>query len=554
MEAQDELKITAERTSDKQVKFVARLGDKVIHADVIDPARASGRVKFVKGLKKIVTVLDEEDISAQLLRLSVKPPDEPPPVLALDRELDARRMVRPEQFYTPEVSGITVPVILDGAEGPEGLWLVHLRWADDKRSCLALPESLALSDDARLWIHPIPGPPARNVTPMWSKKSRSAWLSGAPAPDPAEVFKRLCERIAHFLELPVEVAAPVTALLALWTILTYGYQAWRSVPYLSIGGTWGSGKSTVFDILGLLVFRAMTSSNITGPALFRTLHDRGGTLLLDEAERLKQGTPEVAELLSMLLAGYKRGGRATRLEPVGDKFMTVEFDVYCPKALAGIAGLPGPLASRSIPIQMFKAPVDSPKPKRKLQPESEVWQALRDDLHVMALTNSDVWPTLAQQAEVCPAGINGRDAELWQPILAIASWIESHGAHGLLKLMQDYALVSTTDGKEELTPEQEEMVLEVLAESVRNGEQLTPGDILKRGREKEPALFEKWIAKTVSSKLKNYGIPIPKKSNGKRRYKVGLTQLFRIQQNYGIDLGIPDPATTNHPPTPADRP
>lgn len=36
----------------------------------------------------------------------------------------------------------------------------------------------------------------------------------------------------------------------------------------------------------------------------------------------------------MLLAGYKKGGRATRLEAVGDDkvFRTVEFDVYGPKA------------------------------------------------------------------------------------------------------------------------------------------------------------------------------------------------------------------------------
>ena len=57
---------------------------------------------------------------------------------------------------------------------------------------------------------------------------------------------------------------------------------------------------------------------MTGAALFRTLHGQGGVLLLDEAERLKNTPdPATAEILSMLLAGYRRGGTATRLEPIG---------------------------------------------------------------------------------------------------------------------------------------------------------------------------------------------------------------------------------------------
>ena len=102
-------------------------------------------------------------------------------------------------------------------------------------------------------------------------------------------------------------------------MLTYCYQAWDAVPYLNIGGPLGSGKSRLFEILGRLVFRPLASSNMTAAALFRTLHAQGGTLLLDEAERLKQANcPDVADLLSMLLAGYKRGGQASRLEALGD--------------------------------------------------------------------------------------------------------------------------------------------------------------------------------------------------------------------------------------------
>ena len=80
---------------------------------------------------------------------------------------------------------------------------------------------------------------------------------------------------------------------------------------------------------------------MTGAALFRTLHSQGGVLLLDEAERLRNTQdPATAEILSMLLAGYKRGGTATRLEPVGDTgFKTVSFDVYRPQGPGMYRGL-----------------------------------------------------------------------------------------------------------------------------------------------------------------------------------------------------------------------
>jgi hypothetical protein len=39
---------------------------------------------------------------------------------------------------------------------------------------------------------------------------------------------------------------------------------------------------------------------MTAPTLFRTLHDTGGTLLLDEAERLRDRTPDAGELRSIL--------------------------------------------------------------------------------------------------------------------------------------------------------------------------------------------------------------------------------------------------------------
>ena len=307
-----------------------------------------------------------------------------------------------------------------------------------------------------------------------------------------------------------------------------------------VGGPLGSGKSRVFEILARLVFRPLGSSNMSGPALFRTLHAQGGTLLLDEAERLKQTqAPEVQEILSMLLAGYKRGGQATRLEPVGDTFKTVSFDVYGPKALACVAGLPPALASRAISLTMFRAAPGSEKPRRRIDADPTGWQRLRDELHALTLEHGPTWLELPKRVEVCPT-MSGRDFELWQPLLALASWVESHGARGLLALVQRHALETIDAGKDDQVSDTDETLLRILAEKRVNLETPTPGEILKAAQEVEPNVFRQWTAKGISNALRRHGVRT-NEVHGRHVYsRVTLADLGRIQSTYGLTLGLPE--------------
>jgi len=342
-------------------------------------------------------------------------------------------------------------------------------------------------------------------------------------------------------------------MLALWVILTYGYSAWPAIPYLHLGGPASSGKSRVFEVLRRLVFRPLVSSNMTAASMFRTLHERGGTLLYDEAERLKESTPDVSEIRSMLLAGYKRGGQAIRLEPVGRTFRTVEFEVYGPKAMACIKGLPVALATRCIPVMMFRAGQGSPKPRRRIDDHLPRWEKLRADLHAMALDCGGQWLALSERADVCPT-MNGRQYELWQPLLALAAWIESCGAEGLLGLMQEYALASAESVQEEQTPDCDEVLLRALAGLIRDGASPTAKDVLARARDDEARTFDGWSAKGAANALRRYGIRT-RKSQGRRHYgNVDLDALRQIQTIYGLELGFSEedglPAPDNVPHVP----
>jgi len=526
-----------------KINLTAKLGDEVLAMDDLNIKSANARERFAKQLCKDRPGIDRTDVDRELLSIADETHQKQNTQQSVAKslaELDVSRIVRPERFITQEVSGLTVaiPTLRDGR--PSGQLKLYLRWMDGKREVVNIPESLTLPDGRKLWIHPTPGIPSILDRPAWSKEARTAWMDGTHSVNAADIFQRLCRCISHYIDFPKAQAPGTTATLALWVLLTYCYPAWSAIPYLYLGGPAGSGKSRVFEVLSRLIFRPLQSSSLSAAALFRTLHGKGGTLLYDEAERLKQNAPDVAEITAMLLAGYKRGGRATRLEPIGDgTFKTMEFQVYGPKAMACIRGLPVALSSRCITVVMFRAASGSAKPRRRIDAYTERWQTLRDDLHALALDCGTDFLDMAQQDDVCPK-MSGRAFELWQPLLALASWVECCGAAGLLELMQDYAASSIESGREDQTPDCDEILLRMLGNLRQLGISPIAKDVLGKAKEEEPQTFSSWSAKGVANALRRYGVETHK-TQGRRSYgHITLDQLRRIQTTYNMDLNLPE--------------
>jgi hypothetical protein len=320
-------------------------------------------------------------------------------------------------------------------------------------------------------------------------------------------------------------------------MLTYGYPVWPAVPYLSIGGPLGSGKSRVFEVLTLLVYNPLHSSNLTAPCLFRTLHSQGGTLLLDEAERLNDRTPDAGEIRSVLLCGYKRGGRAHRMEKRGDEFRPVSFDVYGPKAIAGIANLPTALASRCVRIMMFRAGKDSPIPKRRIDSRLKVLAGLRDDLYAMALSQGRTLAEMPCWPSEC-SNMNGRDFEVWQPIMAMARFVEEAGAEHLVEIVREYAVKSAESTNEDIVPESDEILLRLLKEQLADEPRgITAGALLEKAKIENASIFARYGARGIGGILNRYGIK-SHRSGGKRYFRPTENQWRAIEASYGIDLKL----------------
>ena len=522
-----------------QTTVTAKVGDDVLAMDSLDLSKSRDRGQFAATVCKGRSGINREAVEATLLKEAAKKAERHTERPLVDEEVDVSRIIRPELFFTPEVSGVAVPIVVNIGGKPVGRYNWYVKWQDGTRKSRAIDSNLPLPGADQLWVNPLPNAPSISTRPGWSKKGRKLWLDGKAEPNPVGVFRAICRALSHYVEFPAPDQEGITATLAAWIILTYAFPAWPAIPYLYFGGPTGSGKSTIFDILERLVFRSYVSSNLTCASLFRTLDDRGGTLLYDEAERLKDvKSPDVNELNSMLLAGYRKGGTASRTEP-NDRggYSTTSFDVFGPKALACVSGLPPALQTRAIPFTMFRAAPGSKRTRRRISASELRWQNMRDALHVLAIEHGPDWLRLADRRDVCPV-MGGRDYELWQPLLAIASFIEDDGANGLLGELQQYALKSIENAKEEQIPACDEVLLRILAEAVSSGGKPTCAELLELARQEDPQGFKFFGPRGVSSHLRHYGFRT-KKTNGLKRYAdVDLNQFVKIQTSYGVDLDI----------------
>lgn len=526
------------------ITLTARIGGELLACEKVDILNREKRDAFAARLRKARGDIDGAELDSELLKIADAVGTKSTPAATADLpELEAAFIVRPELFHAADVSGVSVPIRSAVGGEARSRWFTYLRWADGSRERRELTNAINRPDGSRLLVYPVPGNPTPTMTPAWSAEARRAWLSGAPAPNPDDVLRRIVERIDYFIDFAPESGSADAMTLALWAVFTYVYPVWAAVCYLSIGGPLGSGKSTVFAVLSRIIFRPLQSSNMTAACLFRTLHERGGALLLDEAERLKDGTPDAAELRSILLSGYRPGSPAMRLEKVGDSFAQVAFDVYGPKALASIANPPEALASRCIRFTMFRAGPDSLKPRRRLDADPKKWQVIRDDLHALALEHGPIWRQLAQRSDVVPGQLAGREYELWQPLLALAAWFDDAGVRGLLPSMLKQAETIADTGRDDATPEADEAFLRILAEAVIEGRHhsLKAGDVLRRAKEVDGTTFDKWSPKGVGSALARYGLQTTKgRGNAGRTFsKVTLAQLRQIESAYGLDLDLP---------------
>jgi len=165
---------------------------------------------------------------------------------------------------------------------------------------------------------------------------------------------QLLNDIVAIIEQVISLKSEQAYVVATWVLFTHCVNCFSHAPILFIqSAAPGCGKSTLVQLLSMLVPRPLAISNISPAALFRCIEVWQPTLLGDEFDSFGKENPELRNVMN---AGHQRG-TAFVVRCIGDDLKPHRFPVWGAKAIAAIGRLPATIQARSIPIRLERASV-----------------------------------------------------------------------------------------------------------------------------------------------------------------------------------------------------
>ncbi|AHG91860.1 Protein of unknown function DUF3631 [Gemmatirosa kalamazoonensis] len=230
----------------------------------------------------------------------------------------------------------------------------------------------------------------------------------------------LLDAVAAFVAQRVALPPHAADVCALWLAHTYVFDVWPVTPYLLLSSpARACGKSTLLGVLAALARRSLAAMDCSPAALYRVVERFKPTVFLDEADSWLT-TKREDGIVNLLNAGARVGGQAIRCVGESTAYDVAAFDVFCPKLLSGIAvPLPDATRSRCVVLRMERADAAQ---LAALLPFSEHDRPSAAPLAAQLVR----WTTDTRDAgalaarPALPAGIVGRDADLWIPLVTLA--------------------------------------------------------------------------------------------------------------------------------------
>jgi hypothetical protein len=240
----------------------------------------------------------------------------------------------------------------------------------------------------------------------------------------ADVLDEIEATIMRYIIFPSE-HEPVA--LALWVPHTHALEAAWFSPYVHLTSPdRESAKSRSLEVLEPLVPDGHRMVLPTAAIIYGLLDAADGgrppVFFIDEVDNWLTGRAARTEigqaLLGVLNDGYHRGGSVPRTEWHGKQRVVHKLPTFGAKVLAGIAALPDPIASRTIPIRLQRkkrSETVAPFRERTSRPELE---RLRD--RIAAVIDRPMLDRLANATPDLPGALSDRQKDLWEPLAALA--------------------------------------------------------------------------------------------------------------------------------------
>jgi hypothetical protein len=340
----------------------------------------------------------------------------------------------------------------------------------------------------------------------WSKTEETKETGPAPDAgiDGAELLDQVYAFLGRFIVYPDRHAQVAHAL---WVAHAHMMAAWDTTPRLAfLSPEPASGKTRALEVSELVVPRPTPAINVSPAYLVRKVQADEGlpTILFDEIDAVFGRKPRegTEDLRSLLNAGYRRGATVGRCVMHGSIAVPEELPAFCAVALAGLNDLPDTIHSRSVIVKMRRrAPDEIIEPYRRREHEEEGY-GLRGRLAAWAaaaisrITIPDM-----------PDGIVDRDADIWEPLIAVADAAGAHWGETARATAVTLVTLSREYGEERLGIR----LLDDMRTVFGNDEQLPTKVILEklRGLDEAP-----WVDirgkplndRGLAARLRSYGI------------------------------------------------
>jgi hypothetical protein len=233
--------------------------------------------------------------------------------------------------------------------------------------------------------------------------------------------KTLDDTVAFLKRYVVFTLDEQADVLALWVAHSWTFASFRFTPYLNVcSPEKRCGKTRLLECIQLLVPKPRAMVRPTEAVLFRTIEKDKPTLLLDEVDTIYSSDADDRSegLRAVLNAGFQAGPFSTIPRCVGHDLTPKDFNVFCPKVIAGIGkNLPDTVRDRSIEIRLIRQLGDEKASKfRAADAEKEV-ELIRAELDAWSRSSGS---SLAAARPSMPQQLQDRQQDMMEPLVAIA--------------------------------------------------------------------------------------------------------------------------------------
>ena len=265
-----------------------------------------------------------------------------------------------------------------------------------------------------------------------------------PEPWPERVDgAALLSGIASFIQRYVSIAPALADTVALWIVVTWIHDRIEISPFLFVtSATKRCGKSLLLEVLGELVHHPLpVGGRVTSSALFRTIEMHAPTMLLDEADTFFGDDDELRGVVN----GSQRRNSAYVMRCVGDDHEPRRFVTWCPKAIAGIGGLPDTVLDRSIVVKLARRPAGVSLSHWRDRDRTAIEELRRKLARWCEDEAANIVTGLSGVS--FPPGLHDRGRDAWEALLAIGDTAGSDwaGRDGRAWQACEHVTASTAD-------------------------------------------------------------------------------------------------------------